>query len=113
MKAFDFNAIEQPTWPVTLRDAAKTTVNLTTPTVDLVDRFLAMTPELENAAKTKDGNTIRAIYNLVAEIMNCNADGFTFTAEELRDVYKLTLLDVFRFVSGYLEFVHEMQNAKN
>jgi hypothetical protein len=113
MKTFDFNAIEQPTWPVVLRDKARTTVNLTTPTVDLVDRFLAMVPGLEDAAQSKDGNTVRAIYNLVAEIMNCNADGFTFTAEELRDKYKLTLLDVFRFVSGYIEFVHEMQNAKN
>jgi hypothetical protein len=113
MRMLDFNSIQQPTWPVRLKDDAQTIVNLSTPTVELVDRLIASTPELQEAAKTKDGNTIRAVYNLVADIMNCNDDGFIFTAEELRDKYKMSLLDVFRFVSGYMEFIKELQDAKN
>lgn len=113
MKAFDFNALEQPTWPVTLKDDERTTVHLTTPTVELVDRLAAAAPELERVAQAKDGQTTRAVFGLVADIMNCNADGYTFTAEELRDRYKLTLLDVFVFTAGYLDFVKEMQTAKN
>ncbi len=113
MQMLDFNALQQPTWPLKLRDEAQTVVNLTTPTVGLVDRLVAAAPGLQEAAKTKDGRTIRAVYELIAEIMNCNDDGFIFTAEELRDKYKMSLLDVFRFVSGYLEFVKEMQDAKN
>ncbi len=113
MKMLDFNALQQPTWPVRLKDDAQTVVNLTTPTVELVDRLIAATPELQEAAKTKDGRTIRAVYDLVADLLNCNDDGFTFTAEELRDKYKMTLLDVFRFTAGYMEFIKEMQDAKN
>ena len=113
MKTLDFNAIEQPTWPVVLKDAEKTVVHLIAPTVNLVDRLVSTAPELEGVAARKDGKTVRAVYELVADVMNCNDDGFTFTAEELRDKYKLTLLDVFKFTAGYLEFVKEIQEVKN
>jgi hypothetical protein len=113
MKMLDFNAIQQPTWPVKLRDDAQTVVNILTPSVGLLDRLTAAVPELQEVAKTKDGRTVRAVYELIAEIISCNDDGFTFTAEELRDKYRMTLLDVFKFVAGYLEFVKEMQDAKN
>lgn len=113
MKMLDFNALQKPTWPVRLKDEAHTVVNLSTPTVDLVDRLIAATPELQEVAKTKDGKTIRATYALIADLMNCNEDGLTFTAEELRDQYKMTLLDIFYFSAGYLEFIKEMQDAKN
>lgn len=109
----DFNAISQPTWPVKLKDDNQTVVNLAAPTVQLVDRLIAMTPELEKAKKTKDGKTIRAVYQLVAEVMNCNEDGFVFTVEELRDTYKLTLYDVYAFVAGYFTFIKEIQEVKN
>lgn len=113
MQMLDFNALEQPTWPITLRDAEKTVVNLTFPTVELFDRLTAMVPELEQVKQTKDGNTIRSIFNLVAELMNCNEDGFEFKAEELRDRYRMRLLDVFTFVAGYMDFIGEAQNSKN
>jgi hypothetical protein len=109
----DFNAIQQPTWPIKLKDKDQTVVNLSTPTVELVDRLIAAAPELQDVAKSKDGKTIRAVYGLVADLMNCNDDGYTFTAEELRDKYKMTLLDVFRFSAGYMEFIKEIQEAKN
>lgn len=113
MKMLDFNAVQQPTWPIKLKDDDQTVVTLSAPTTELVDRLVAITPEMEKAAKTKDGNTIRAIYSLVADVMNCNEDGLVFTAEEMRDKYRLTLLDMFKFVPGYLEFIKEMQNVKN
>jgi len=113
MKTLDFNAIQQPTWTIKLKDKDQTSVKLTTPTAELVDRLIAVTPDLQQVADSKDGRAVRAVYELIADVMNCNDDGYTFTAEELRDKYKLSLLDLFRFVSGYLEFVKEMQNAKN
>jgi hypothetical protein len=113
MKALDFNAIEQPMWLVTLKDNDKTAVHLTAPTVDLVDRLVAMAPELQSVTEHKDGRTIRAVYALTADVLNCNDDGFTFTAEELRDKYRLSLLDVIKFTAGYLEFIKEIQDAKN
>ena len=113
MKMLDFNAVQQPTWPLKLKDDDQTVVNLSAPTTELVDRLIAVAPELNAAAAAKDHQTIRAVYALIADVMNCNEDGFVFTAEELRDKYHLTLLDLFRFVSGYLEFIQEIQNAKN
>ena len=113
MKTLDFNSLQQPTWAVKLRDDAQTVVHLSAPTVELVDRLIAATPELQDVTKSKDGKTIRAVYVLIADIMNCNDDGYTFTADELRDNYRMTLIDVFQFVSGYLEFMQEMQTAKN
>lgn len=113
MKMLDFNSIQQPTWPVKLKDKDQTIVNLSVPSVQLLDRLMASAPEMTDAAKTKDGRTVRALYELIADIMNCNDDGYTFTAEELRDTYHMTLLDVFRFTAGYMEFCKEIQDAKN
>ncbi len=113
MKMLDFNALQQPTWPLRLKDDNQTVVNVSMPTVELVDRLTAAAPELREVTKSKDGKTIRAVYELVAELLNCNDDGFTFSAEELRDKYRMSLLDVFRFVAGYMEFIQEIQNAKN
>lgn len=113
MKALNFNTIQQPTWPVTLKDDDQTTVNLTAPTVELVDRLVAMAPELEEVTKTKDGRIVRACYELIAEVMGCNEDGIKFTADELRDKYKLTFVELLVFFNGYMEFIAEIKNAKN
>jgi hypothetical protein len=111
MKALDFNAIQQPTWLVKLKDG--TEVSLEAPSVELVERLTAMAPDLSKAAKNKDGRAIRASYQVVAEVMSCNADGFTFTADELRDKYRMTFMDLLTLVNGYLEFLAEIKDAKN
>lgn len=113
MQMLDFNALQQPSWPVKLKDDEQTVVHVSAPTVELYDRLVAATPELENVSKTKDGRTIRALYNLVADIMSINDDGYTFTGEELLGKYRLSLVDVVRFISGYLQFQKEIQEAKN
>ena len=113
MKMLDFNAVTQPTWPLKLKDDAQTVVHLSTPTVELIDRLMAAVPELEEVTKTKDGRVIVAIFGLVADLMSVNEDGYTFTAEELPQRYKMSLHDVFLFISGYFDFVKEIQDAKN
>ena len=113
MQMLDFNALQQPSWPIKLKDDEQTVVPVCAPTVELYERLIAAAPELANASKTKDGRTIRALYNLVADIMSINDDGYTFTGEELRDKYRLTLVDIIRFVGGYLQFQKEIQGAKN
>lgn len=113
MKMLDFNALQQPTWSLKLKDENCTVVNLSLPSVELLDRLIAATPELQEVTKTKDGKTIHAVYELIADVMNCNADGFSFTGDELRVKYHLSLLDLFTFVAGYLDFVKEIQEAKN
>lgn len=113
MKMLDFNAIQQPTLPVKLRDEAQTVVNLSAPSVELLERLLAATPEFDEIAATKDARKIRKIYDLVADLMNCNEDGYKFTGEELMTTYKMRFLDVMRFSNAYLEFIKEINEAKN
>ena len=113
MEMLDFNAIQRPTWPLKLKDDAKTVVHLSPVTVDLVDRLLALAPSLRSVAASGSGKSIRAVFDLVAEIMSVNEDCITFTAEELINKYRMTLLDVFKFVAGYMEFIKEIQDAKN
>lgn len=113
MKALDFNSLQQPTWTITLKDDDKTVVNLTAPTVELVDKLLALSREISSAIEAKDGRAIKAAYGVIAEVMNCNNDLLTFTAEELRDKYKLNFLDLLSFTKGFLGFIEEIKNAKN
>ena len=113
MKMLDFNAIQQPTWPIKLKDAAQTVVTLSAPTAELVDRLVALAPELESVTKAKDGRTIRKTYELVAELINCNEDGFKTNADELLSTYKMQLMDLVLFAAGYMEFIKEINSAKN
>lgn len=112
-KTFDFNALEQPILEVRLRDEAQTLVRLTVPTEALFERFTAMARETEKLAQNPDGTLIRKVFELWTEIFNCNADGLTFTAESLRDQYKLKLVHLICFQPAYLDFIAEIQNAKN
>ena len=112
-RVFDFNALEQPTLEVALKDEDKTRVRLTIPSTSLVERFMAMLADVEKLANTPDGALVRAVYALWAEIFNSNADGLTFTAESLRDQYKLELVHLICFQPVYLDFIAEIQNAKN
>lgn len=113
MQMFDVNAIQQPTWPMKLGDPEQTVVHLCYPTVELLDRLMAVAPEIEEIAKRKDGAVIRALYNVIADVMNCNDDGYTFTGEELRDKYRMSLLVIAKFVAGYFEFIEQANTAKN
>lgn len=113
MKMLDFNALEQPIWPVKLKDDAQTVVHLSVPTVELMERLQGAAPDLEKVAQEKNGKTIRATYSLIAELMSCNDDGFTFTAEDLRDKYNMTFVDLVRFTAGYFKFINEIGDSKN
>lgn len=113
MEMFDFNAVQKPTMPVKLGDKDGTIVHLSYPTLELADRLTALAAEIGGIAAKKDGKTIRDAFSIIAEVMNCNEDGFTFTAEELRDKYRMTLLVTARFTANYLDFLKEANDAKN
>lgn len=113
MQMFDFNAIQKPTWPVKLADEAQTVVHLAYPSLELVDKLVAMSESLKDVVATNNSEAVRKAFGVVAAVMSCNEDGLTFTAEELRDKYHMTLLGMARFTAGYLSFVQEAKEAKN
>lgn len=113
MQMLDFNTIIKPTLPVRLKDDAKTVVHLLAPTVELIERLQTFGADIKDVAASKDGAIVRKTYELFAEIMNYNEEGVTFTAETLRDVYKMEFVDLVIFTSHYFRFVDEIKNAKN
>ena len=113
MKKLDFNALEQPVLELTLKDEAKTVVRCAVPEEELVERLGVIAADLPAVVKDTTGQTTRQLFAFCAELMSCNADGLTFTAEELRDKYKLKLYDLVVFVKMYLEFIKEIEGAKN
>ena len=112
-KMLDLNTLEQPVLELRLKDANRTTFRLTTPTTKLVDRFIAAKNEITEVAGTRDVAKIKAIYELTAELISCNADYITVTAEELRDTYRLTFGDIVVIFAAYLDFIRDFNNAKN
>ena len=113
MQMFDFNAIQKPTWPVKLADDAQTVVHLSYPSLDLVEKMMALSNELKDVVNKNNSETVRKSFEVVATVMNCNEDGLHFTAEDLRVKYHMTLLGMARFVAGYLSFMQEANEAKN
>ena len=112
-KILDLNALDQPILEVKLRDDNRTIFRLTTPTTKLVERFIAAKDELSEIAKSRDVDKIKKLYELIAELISCNMEYVSVTAEELRDKYRLTFGDIVLIFAAYLDFIKEISNAKN
>ena len=112
-KVLDLNALEQPVLELKLRDEKRTVFRLTTPTTRLVEKFLEAKSEVSEVAKTRNEDKIKKLFELTAEIISCNTDYITVTAEELRDKYHLAFGDLVVIFAAYLDFIKELNSAKN
>lgn len=111
MAKFDFNAISQPTMEITLPDKDHSRLRLTTPSTSLVECLGATSEELEKIFAKKDASTIHQVYQLIAEILNCNLEFREFTADELKNY--LNFDHIVAFVLAYMEFLSDVKKAKN
>lgn len=109
----DFNAYRRPELIIVMKDEKGTTLHVTTPTEQLVEEFRANLTELQRALTGQDEEASRTVYHLAAKVINCNLDGVITTGEELAKKYGLNLEDMTIFWTAYLEFIEEIQNAKN
>lgn len=112
-RTLDFNALTLPTLELTMKDADRTVVRVSTPTEGLYQRMLAAGPDIKNAVNGGNLETTKAIFDLCAEVISCNTNGLTVTAEDLRDKFKLTLYDLIVFMGAYMDFLGEIKTAKN
>ncbi len=112
-KMLDLNALDQPILEIALRDQERTIFRLTTPTVTLVEKFTVAKSEISAVAKSRDVEKIKKLYELAAELMSCNADYITVSAEDLRDKYRVTFGDLVVIFAAYLDFIREFTSAKN
>lgn len=113
-RTLDFNAIERPTLNVTMRDEAHTVVRISAPTEGFVEQLEALKPTI---AKMKKGNNTAELFNQMfsffAKILSHNEDKLEITAADLREKYKLTLIDLFTLYSAYMGFIDDIKTAKN
>lgn len=112
-KMLDLNALEQPVLELKLRDENRTVFKLTTPTTKLVEKFMTVKAEIAEIANSQNVEKIKKLYEVTAELISCNADYITVTAEELRDKYRLTFGDIVVIFAAYLDYIKEFNNAKN
>ena len=113
-RSLDFNAIEQPTLDITMRDKERTVFRLSVPSVAFVEKMQALEPVL--AKMKKGGNAIEAVkkvYDFFAEVVSHNEDGIKVTAEDLREVYGLSLMDLLALRAMYMDFISDINSAKN
>lgn len=113
-RSLDFNAIERPTLDLTMRDEAHTVLHISAPTEAFVEEMESLGPTIDKMKKGGDTRELfQALYEFFAKVLSHNEDGLKVTAEELRNVYKLTLLDIFALYGEYMAFIEELQSAKN
>lgn len=111
-KVLDLNSSSYSIMDLTLQDPERTVVHLDFPSEALVNQLEAMQPELRNIAKG-DQTAVLRIYDLAANLINCNLDCFQTTGQELRGRYRMHVLAALQFFSGYLDAIHEIANGKN
>jgi hypothetical protein len=112
-KTLDFNTILPPTLPLVMRDDRRTEVIVTLPTEGLVEELQTLGPHMTEMLQSNESEAIPVIYDLAARLISCNKAGLQVTAEELRDKYRLNLEALVVFYSVYLDFIGEINNAKN
>lgn len=112
-KTLDLNALDQPILELKLRDDNRTVFRLTAPTVKQYERFISAKAEMAEIAKYQKPEQIKKLFELTADLISCNADYITVTAEELRDKYRLKFGDIVVIFAAYLDFTKEFNNAKN
>lgn len=108
-KTLNFNNLKKQYMTVTLPDEKKTTLMVGTPTKKIMDEFISMGSELENAGN--DEEAMGELYALTAKIMSRNKGGITVTAEQLEE--SLDFEDIIVFIKAYTEFISEVSGRKN
>jgi len=109
----DFSRYRPPILPVQLLDEAGTILHVTPPTVDLQEELQARLPELNSLLDGGDEEQRTGMWELAARLMSCNRNWLTVDAQQLRTKYGLDEEDLIVFYSTYVDFVKELENAKN
>lgn len=118
MAKLNFNTVNRPTLELTMMDEAKTVITVTSPNEGLVEELEATMPELQKVFEPGDQGTVEAAYDLAARLMSCNKEGLQVSVADLRGKYWpedaiTNMLYLTMFYSAYLDFIQEINNAKN
>lgn len=110
MERFDFRAIRQPTWEVTLPDGSM--LHVKQPTQGRALRIQAMNEELK-ALNSTDKDRVHKVYDFVAELLSENEEGITLNGKSLHLKHHIEVWQLTAFVAQYNAFIQEISSAKN
>lgn len=109
----DFNTFAPRVLVLVMRDEDKTRIDVGVPTEHLVEKLQAVAPHMTRMINEGESVGNRELYELTANLISCNHNGVTVTAEELRDKYHMNLEMMVAFFDAYVGFINEMTNEKN
>ena len=112
-KTLDFNTVKLPTLPLVMPDEAHTRIEVRVPTTALIKKLEALAPELEASLTAGDAAAVKRTYELAADLMSCNTRGLQVTAQDLQEKYGLGLDHLVVFFTQFVEFISEINAAKN
>ena len=112
----DLNTAQLPVLELTLRDDDRTVVKVSTPTVQLAENLKGLAPKidaLQGLGEGGLGSDAEIIYELAAQLISCNKSGFTCTAAELRDRYRMNHETLILFFNAYTDYMQAVTHGKN
>lgn len=114
-KITDLRALSAPSMTVVLPDDLGTTVHVTAPTLELVEYLRENAQGIFGVLRGEEGDERmkQGVYDFAAKLINCNLDGFNTSAHELATKYSMNMQHLQVFFTDYVDFVSEIQNAKN
>lgn len=112
-KTLDFNTVKLPTLSLVMLDADHTRIDVRVPTTALVKKLEALAPELEATLSAGDATAVQRAYELAADLMSCNTQGLQVTGQDLQGKYGLGIDHLVVFFTQFVEFISEINTAKN
>lgn len=112
-KGLNFRTFKQPTLPLNMNDAAETLITVTSPTVELTERLEANQGAIIATFERGDRESVDAIWELAADLINCNREHIEVTVEKLKGEYGMSYEMLMAFFVAYVDFIGEIENAKN
>lgn len=110
---FDCKSLRQPTFRLEMDDAEETIIHVAVPSVDIVDRLRANLPELLTLVSGDSAASKQAIFELAATLISCNTDAIGITAHDLIHRFDWDVALLSGFYTKYLNFIEEIEHAKN
>lgn len=113
MDELDFNRYRPPILKVHMMDADHTILHIVPPTVALQEELRTASDTLVSLLRGGEEDQRKGLISLAARLMSCNRNGITISADELAQRYKLDTADLAIFYDRYVEFLTNIENAKN
>lgn len=91
----------------------ETIIRVTVPTVEMVEELKTSLPSLMAVLKGEGPETKKALYELAANLINCNLDAERVTVADLVNKYDWSVEDLTKFYLDYMAFIEEIEKEKN